>query len=78
MDAFQYFLSNNIIEKILLCTNLQGRRAPTQWNAEQKEEFLAFVEVFILEGVKKTGMGRTTIILELGTKPYLHRCIWCK
>ena len=29
-DAFQYFLSDNIIEKILLCTNLQGRRAPTQ------------------------------------------------
>ena len=52
-DAFQVFFSDNIIEEILLCTNFQGRRAATQWNAIQKEEFLAFVGILLLAGVEK-------------------------
>ena len=44
-DAFQVFFSDNVIEEILLCTNLQGQQAATQWNAIQKEEFLAFVGI---------------------------------
>ena len=52
-DAFQVFFSDNIIEEILLRTNFQGRRAATQWNAIQKEEFLAFVGILLLAGVEK-------------------------
>ena len=52
-DAFQVFFSGNIIEEILLCTNLLGRRAATQWNAIQKEEFLALVGILLLAGVEK-------------------------
>ena len=36
-----------------MCTNLQGRRAATQWNATQKEKFLAFVGILLLAGVEK-------------------------
>ena len=52
-NAFQVFFSDNIIEKILLCTNLQCRRAATQWNTIQKEKFLAFVGILLLAGVEK-------------------------
>ena len=36
-----------------MCTNVKGRRVATQWNAIQKEEFLAFVGVLLLAGVEK-------------------------
>ena len=52
-DVFQVFFSDNIIEEILLCTNLQGRRAATQWNVIQMEEFLTFVGIWLLAGVEK-------------------------
>ena len=42
-DAFQVFLSDNIIKKILLHTNLEGRRAAAQWNAVQKNSWLLLV-----------------------------------
>ena len=50
---FRFFFSDNIIEEILSCTNLQGRRAATQWNAIQREEFLVFVGMLLLAGIKK-------------------------
>ena len=52
-NAIHVFFSDNIFEEILLCTNLQGRRDTTQWNAIQMEEFLAFVGSFLLPGVEK-------------------------
>ena len=52
-DAFQAFLSDDIIEEILLCTNLQGRRVATKRNAVQQEELLAFIGVLLLAGVEK-------------------------
>ena len=52
-DDFQAFLSDDIIEEILLCTNLQGRRVATKWNAVQQEELLAFIGVLLLAGVEK-------------------------
>ena len=39
-DAFQIFFSENVVEEIMLCTNLQGRRVATKWNAAQKDELL--------------------------------------
>ena len=53
-NAFQVFLSHNINEEILLCTNLQGRRAATQWNAAKEEEFLAFFGVLLLARIEKS------------------------
>ena len=55
-DAFQIFFSKNIVEEIMLCTNLQGRRVATKWNAVQKDELLAFIGVLLLAGAEKTGM----------------------
>ena len=52
-DAFQIFFSDNIIGETLLCTNLQGQWAATQWNAIQKEKFLDFVGILLLAGVEK-------------------------
>ena len=52
-DAFQAFLSYDIIEEILLCTNLQGRRVATKWKAVQQKELLAFIGVLFLAGVEK-------------------------
>ena len=52
-DAFQVFFSDDIIEEILLCTNLQGRRVATKWNVVEKEELLAFIGVLLLAGVEK-------------------------
>ena len=37
-DAFQIFFSENIVEEIMLCTNLQSRRVATKWNAVQKDK----------------------------------------
>ena len=46
-------MSDDIIEEILLCTNSQGRRVATKWNAVQQEELLAFIGVLLLAGVEK-------------------------
>ena len=52
-DAFQFFFNENIVEQIMLCTNLQGRRVATKWNAVQKDELLAFIGVLLLAVTEK-------------------------
>ena len=52
-DALQVFISDNIVEELLLCTNLQGRWITAKWNALKKEELLAFIGVLLLAGVEK-------------------------
>ena len=37
----------------MLCTNFQGRRVATKWNAVQKDELLAFIGVLLLAGAEK-------------------------
>ena len=37
----------------MMCTNLQGRRIATKWNAVRKDELLAFIGVLLLPGAEK-------------------------
>ena len=52
-SVFELFISDNIVEKILLCTNLQGRHAYQEWKHVSKEEFMAFIGVLFLTGAEK-------------------------
>ena len=52
-SAFELFISDNIVDKILLCTNLQGRRACQKWKHVSKEKFMAFIGVLLLTGAEK-------------------------
>ena len=68
------FFSENIVEEILLCTNLQGRRVATKWNAVQKDELLTFIGVLLLAGAeKKLGCRRTTTVLRPQVKSHLQK-----
>lgn len=57
-DARDMFISDNIIEKVLKCTNLEGRRAPAakrkEWRSINKEEFMAFIGLTLLAGGDKS------------------------
>ena len=57
-DAFYKFISCNIVEKVLHCTNLEGRRVAAQhnktWRAVDKDELLAFIGLVLLAGVEKS------------------------
>ena len=51
--VFLIFFSENIVEEIMLCTNLQGQLVATKWNVAQKDELLAFIGVLLLAGAEK-------------------------
>ncbi|KAL7369940.1 hypothetical protein ABVT39_013743 [Epinephelus coioides] len=57
-DAWDKFISDNIIEEVLRCTNLEGRRAAAakgkEWKSINKEEFLAFIGLTLLAGGDKS------------------------
>ena len=57
-DAFHKFISCNIVEEVLHCTNLEGRRVAAQHNktrrAVDKDELLAFIGLVLLAGVEKS------------------------
>ncbi|XP_056890875.1 uncharacterized protein LOC130526891 [Takifugu flavidus] len=57
-DAPDKFISHNIIEEVLKCTNLEGRRAAAvkgkDWKSIDKEEFLAFIDLTLLAGGDKS------------------------
>ncbi|XP_056880212.1 piggyBac transposable element-derived protein 4-like [Takifugu flavidus] len=57
-DAPDKFISDNIIEEVLKCTNLEGRRAAAvkgkDWKSIDKEEFLAFIGLTLLAGGDKS------------------------
>ena len=55
-SVFELFISDNIVEKILLCTNLCGRRASQEWKHVSIKKFMVFIGVLLLSGVEKTGM----------------------
>ena len=52
-SVFELSISGNIVEEILLCTNLQGRRASQEWKHVSKEEVMAFIGVLLLTGAEK-------------------------
>ncbi|XP_056869731.1 piggyBac transposable element-derived protein 4-like [Takifugu flavidus] len=57
-DAWDKFISDNIIEEVLECTNLEGRRAAAvkgkRWKSIDKEEFLALIGLTLLAGGDKS------------------------
>lgn len=57
-DACDMFMSDNIIEEVLKCTNLEGRRTATakgkEWRSIDKEEFMAFMGLTLLAGGEKS------------------------
>ncbi|KAJ8403677.1 hypothetical protein AAFF_G00350030 [Aldrovandia affinis] len=57
-DAWDMFISNNIIEEVLHCTNLEGRRAAAakrkEWRRIEKDEFMAFIGLTLLAGGEKS------------------------
>ncbi|XP_027129155.1 piggyBac transposable element-derived protein 4-like [Larimichthys crocea] len=53
------FMSNNIIEEVLKCTNLEGRRAAAtskgkEWRSIDKAEFMAFIGLTLIAGGEKS------------------------
>lgn len=58
-DAWDLFMSNNIIEEVLKCTNLEGRRIAAtakgkEWRNIDKEEFMAFIGLTLIAGGEKS------------------------
>ena len=47
-SVFELLISDNIVEEILLCKNLQSRRSSQEWKHVSKEEFMAFIGVLLL------------------------------
>ena len=68
-DAFQIFFSENIVEEIMLCTNLQGRRVATKWNAVQNDKLLAFTGVLLLAGPEKNWEVDVQLFLDHNLNP---------
>ncbi|KAE8289464.1 hypothetical protein D5F01_LYC11165 [Larimichthys crocea] len=58
-DAWDMFMSNNIIEEVLKCTNLEGRRTAAtakgkEWRNIDKAEFMAFIGLTLIAGGEKS------------------------
>lgn len=57
IDAWKLFMSDNIIEEVLTCTNMEGRRVATdrgkEWKNVTKHELMAFIGLTILAGSEK-------------------------
>ncbi|XP_051508182.1 uncharacterized protein LOC127414289 isoform X1 [Myxocyprinus asiaticus] len=57
-DAWELFISENIIDEILRCTNLEGQRAASAkgklWKEVTKEELKAFIGLTLLIGMEKS------------------------
>lgn len=57
-SAFDVFLSKNIVEEIIMCTNREGRRVALEknktWVNVNKEEFDAFVGLLLLAGKERS------------------------
>ncbi|XP_067101197.1 piggyBac transposable element-derived protein 4-like [Osmerus mordax] len=57
-DAWDMFITDEIIDEVLKCTNLEGRRAAAakgkEWRSVDKEEFMAFIGLTVLAGGNKS------------------------
>ena len=70
-DAWDLFISDNIIEEVLKCTNLEGQRAAAAAKEKEqrcidKEEFMAFIGLTLLAG---EGRGWDVALRELFLDP---------
>ncbi|KAK1885696.1 PiggyBac transposable element-derived protein 4 [Dissostichus eleginoides] len=57
IDAWKLFITDSILEEVLRCTNMEGRRVATnrgkEWKKLSKEELMAFIGLTILAGSEK-------------------------
>ncbi|KAJ4942402.1 hypothetical protein JOQ06_012268 [Pogonophryne albipinna] len=57
IDAWKLFITDSILEEVLRCTNMEGRRVATnrgkEWKNLSKEELMAFIGLTILAGSEK-------------------------
>lgn len=57
-DAFCLFITDNIIDEILMCTNLEGRRTAAAkgktWKDVTRQELMAFFGLTLLAGSEKS------------------------
>ena len=56
-SELELFLTEEIVEEVCKCTNLEGKRLATikrkRWNNVSKEEFLAYFGLVLLAGSEK-------------------------
>ena len=56
-DAFEFLITRDIIDEVIHCTNLEGRRMAAarrkDWKKFDYEEFVAFIGLTLLAGVEK-------------------------
>ena len=56
-DAFEFLITREIIDEVIQCTNLEGRRVAAarekDWKIIDYEEFVAFIGLTLLAGVEK-------------------------
>ena len=56
-DAWELFITDNIIQEVMKCTNLEGRRVATargkEWKNVNKDEFMAFIGLTLLARSEK-------------------------
>ncbi|KAK1900093.1 PiggyBac transposable element-derived protein 4 [Dissostichus eleginoides] len=57
IDAWKLFITDSILEEVLRCTNMEGRKVATnrgkEWKKLSKEELMAFIGLTILAGSEK-------------------------
>lgn len=57
IDAWKLFITDSILEEVLKCTNMEGRRVAInrgkEWKNLSKEELMAFIGLTILAGSEK-------------------------
>ena len=58
-EAFESFITRDIIDEVIQYTNLEGRRVAAArgkaWKKIDNEEIIAFIGLTLLAGVEKTG-----------------------
>ncbi|XP_061756675.1 uncharacterized protein LOC133552992 isoform X1 [Nerophis ophidion] len=56
-DAWELFITDDILQEVMKCTNLEGRRVATarrkEWTNVTKDEFMAFIGLTLLAGSEK-------------------------
>lgn len=56
-DAWELFITDNIIQEVITCTNLEGWRGATargrEWKNVNKDELIAFIGLTLLAGSEK-------------------------
>ena len=79
-SAFELFLSEEIVEEMCKCTNLEGRRVATsrrkRWSNVSKEEPLAYFRPVLLAGSEKQWDVSTRDLFGFDFSNPMQPCLW--